>query len=112
MRRIATVAVTLAALAAAAPANAATTRHCGDIGTLATPDAPQNVRAVGTSCTTARRLARRHWHRSSAGERCDLAKAKCTIGTWTCRRTFFGNSGTRVRCTRPDGDIVRFFYGV
>src|SRR3954452_1949777 len=101
----------LAALAFAAPAQATTERACGDIGTLSQPDAPQAVKALHTSCRNARRLARRHWHRVGDGERCDLAKRSCTLGAFTCRRTFFGNSGTRVRCTAGNRR-VRFFYGV
>ena len=111
MRRAAATLLILAAATIAGSANAATERQCGDIGTLSQPDAPQHVRALGTGCTTARRVARRHWHRIGDGERCDLSKAKCTIGAWTCRRTFFGNSGTRVRCSRG-ADRVRFIYGV
>jgi hypothetical protein len=114
MRAAATLlTATIAAVAAiaAGPAYAATTRHCGDIATQSRPDAPQNVRALGTSCATARRLARRHYHRIGDGERCDLSRASCTLGAWTCRRSFFGNSGTRVRCSRG-ADRVRFFYGV
>jgi hypothetical protein len=63
------------------------------------------------SCRTARRLARRHYHRIGDGESCDLRNASCTIGAWKCSRTFFGNSGTRVRCTRGAAR-VRFIYGV
>ena len=104
----------LAALAlglalAASGASGATERRCGDVPGAA--DAPQDVRAVAVSCRRARSLARSHARRSGRGERCDLAKASCVLDGFRCRRTFFGNSGTRVRCTR-DAQRVRFFYGV
>jgi len=105
------LAALLLALACAVPAGAATERHCGDLGSLSTPDAPQNVRALFVGCATARHLARRHWNRVGDGERCDLAAPACTLDGWRCRRTFFGNSGTRVRCTSGEAR-VRFIYGV
>ena len=99
-----------ALLAAAAPAaSGLRERRCGDVA--GPPSAPQGVRAAGVSCATAKRLARRHANRSGRGERCDLRKASCRLGGWRCRRTFFGNSGTRVRCIRGAAR-VRFFYGV
>jgi hypothetical protein len=110
LRRTVLIAVAILA-ACAVPAQAKVERACGDIGTLAQPDAPQAVKALHTSCRTARRVARKHWHRIGDGERCDLSKKSCTLGAWTCRRTFFGNSGTRVRCAAAERR-VRFFYGV
>jgi hypothetical protein len=56
-------------------------------------------------------LARRHERTSGRGERCDLAEPSCRLDGYSCRRTFLGNSGTRVRCTRGEAR-VRFFYGV
>ena len=97
-------------LAAAAPASSALPeRRCGDVA--GPPSAPQGVVATGVSCATAKRLARRHAARTGRGERCDLRKASCRLDGWRCRRTFFGNSGTRVRCARGAAR-VRFFYGV
>lgn len=113
MRRLPLVAV-LATAAAAVPsaalptAHAATERRCGDVPGAV--DAPQDVRALRTSCAVARRLAAHHSRRSGRNEVCALAKPSCRLDGWTCRRTFFGNSGTRVRCTRGDRR-VRFFYG-
>jgi hypothetical protein len=97
-------------LAAAAPAaSGVRERRCGDVA--GPPSAPQDVRAAGVSCRTAKRLARRHEARVDRGERCDLRKPVCRLDGWRCRRTFFGNSGTRVRCSRGAARL-RFFYGV
>lgn len=102
--------IVLAVLAVAAPATmAATERRCGDVS--GGPSAPQDVRATGVSCRRARSLARSHDRQSGRGERCDLAKTSCALEGFRCRRTFFGNSGTRVRCAEG-AKLVRFFYGV
>ncbi len=109
MRKLAILA-TLAALAiAASTARAAAEKRCGDLSNA--PDSAQDIRALGVSCATARSIARRHHRRIDAGEACDLRKASCVLSGFTCRRTFFGNSGTRVRCTSGP-KRVRFFYGV
>ena len=104
---IATVLLTLAA--GAARAEAAVEKHCGDVSRA--PDTAQDVRALNVSCRAAVSLARSHMRSNRAGQRCDLRKASCTLRGYTCRRTFFGNSGTRVRCTKGV-HRVRFFYGV
>jgi hypothetical protein len=113
MPRALLIAILLATAATVGTANAAPVeKHCGNLDPgFSHPDWPQDVRARGVSCHTARRLARKHLHRSRPDGSCDLRKAKCRIGRYTCRRSFFGDSGTRVRCTAPDGDRVRFFYG-
>jgi hypothetical protein len=108
--RTLTILAALAALALApAVARATAEKRCGDLS--ATPDTAQDIRALGLSCSAARTLARSHHRQIDAGERCDLRKSSCTITGYTCRRTFFGNSGTRVRCTHGP-KRVRFFYGV
>ena len=100
--------VMVAAATAASSASAATSKSCGD----AKPskhyrffDYPMNVKASGVNCFTAKLLALRHM------ETCNLEKAKCHIDFWTCKRTFFGNSGTRVRCAYEQRR-VKFIYGV
>jgi hypothetical protein len=110
MRTI-TLLAALAALAAIAPAlaRAAAERRCGDLSMA--PDTAQDIRALGVTCTKARSLARSHHLQVGAGERCDLRRSSCTLSGYACRRTFFGNSGTRVRCTNGP-KRVRFFYGV
>ena len=111
VRRLAafTVLALLLAGATATAAGAAGERRCGDAGSA--PDAPQDVRATGVSCSHARSLARAHSRQNLRGQHCDLAKASCRLQGYTCTRTFFGDSGTRVRCS--DGPRrVRFFYGV
>jgi len=109
--RTLTLLAALAALAAIAPAlaRAAAERRCGDLSQA--PDTAQDIRALGVTCTKARSLARSHHRQIGAGERCDLRRSSCTLSGYTCRRTFFGNSGTRVRCTHGP-KRVRFFYGV
>jgi len=83
-------------------------RRCGDVA--GPPNATQKVRATFTKCRAAKRIARRHFRRVSDG-RCDLDERTCRVGRFTCRRRFFGNSGTRVRCTHGP-QAVRFLYGV
>ena len=95
-------------LAFSGGAPAAAERTCGDVPGAV--DAPQDVRALGVSCATAKKLAKWHSTHSGRNERCSLAKKACTHDGWRCTRTFFGNSGTRVRCTKGDAR-VRFFYG-
>jgi hypothetical protein len=89
-------------------ATGATEHSCGVAGPGL--QAAQGVHATGVSCTAARRLARRHSVRNGRNDACDLAKVSCRLDGYTCRRTFFGNSGTRVRCTQG-AKRVRFFYG-
>jgi hypothetical protein len=101
--------VLLALSAGAARADGFVERRCGDVSTA--PDTAQDVRATNVTCRSAISLARRHMRTSRAGRRCDLRKASCTLRGYTCRRRFFGNSGTRVRCTKGIA-TVRFFYGV
>ncbi len=89
------------ALVAIGTAHAATTfRHCGDLKT-----GPQDIRALHVRCKAARNLARAH--RGT----CDLRNRTCYVGDYHCTRKFFGNSGTRVRCTN-DAAVVKFFYGI
>jgi hypothetical protein len=100
------------ALVVAAPAEASTAggeRRCGSI--LTRPDAPQRIRAEGVGCRFAVSLAARHYRSVERGGRCRLRRPSCRIGRYRCRRTFFGNSGTRVRCRRGERS-VRFIYGV
>jgi hypothetical protein len=104
---IATLLLTLAA--AAARADAASEKRCGDVSKA--PDTAQDVRALNVSCRSALSLARSHMKSVHAGQHCDLRKKSCTLRGYTCRRPFFGNSGTRVRCTKGT-HRVRFFYGV
>jgi hypothetical protein len=108
--------VALIALAGVAPvawtapaASAATEHRCGaaDKGDLL---GAQDVRAKGIGCTSARRLARHHSDTSGRDGDCSLAKSSCRLDGYTCRRSFFGNSGTRVRCSKG-GKRVRFLYG-
>jgi hypothetical protein len=93
---------------AATSATGATEHSCGAAGTDFL--AAQGVYATGVSCTAARRLARRHSRMNGRIDVCALAKPSCRLDGYTCRRTFFGNSGTRVRCTKG-AKRVRFFYG-
>ncbi|MEA2144404.1 MAG: hypothetical protein QOI64_2834 [Solirubrobacteraceae bacterium] len=111
VRRLPALALLLTCAAIGLPATGATgaTEHsCGAAGTGF--DAPQGVYAGGVSCVSARRLARRHSRMNGRNDGCDLAKASCRLDGYVCRRTFFGNSGTRVRCTKA-AKRVRFFYG-
>ena len=108
-RLLLTAAVLLTFAVGAARADGAAEKRCGDVSTA--PDTAQDVRAVNVSCRAAVSLARSHMRSNRAGQRCDLRKASCTLRGYTCRRTFFGNSGTRVRCTKGN-HRVRFFYGV
>ncbi len=105
-----TLLAALAALALApALARAAAEKRCGDLSNA--PDTTQDIRALGVSCATARSIARTHLNSVDRDGKCKLATPSCTIRGYTCRRTFFGNSGTRVRCTNGP-KRVRFFYGV
>ena len=109
MRRLAFLTALAALALAASTARAAAEKRCGDLSSA--PDTAQDIRALGVSCATARSIARSHHRRLDRGEQCDLRKASCMLAGFTCRRTFFGNSGTRVRCTSGP-KRVRFFYGV
>jgi hypothetical protein len=107
---LAALALTLA-LSASSPAAAVEVENrCGDVVKAGFFDTPQAVKALGVSCRRAKRIATRHWRTSGRNEHCDLAKPSCTIQGWTCRRHFFGNSGTRVRCASGNRR-VRWFYG-
>jgi hypothetical protein len=112
MLRAIVIATLLCAAVATSAQAAPADKRCGDLATFSHPDRPQRIRAHGLGCHAARTLARKHFNRIGLGERCDLNNASCVIGRFTCARSFFGNSGTRVRCTAPDGDRVRFIYGV
>jgi hypothetical protein len=105
VRFLALFGVMVAAATAASTASAAGYKSCGDIG------ATQHVRAHGLTCFAARAVAERHSDTSIPGGACDLAKRKCHIDFFTCKRTFFGNSGTRITCSY-DGRRVKFFYGM
>jgi hypothetical protein len=109
--RTLTLLAALAALALAAPAlaRAAAEKRCGDLNNA--PDTAQDIRATHVTCAKAKQLARHHMRTRDQGQRCDLRKASCVLDGYTCRRTFFGNSGTRVRCA-SGMKLVRFFYGV
>jgi hypothetical protein len=110
LRTVLLALVALAVLAATATAAPAVENRCGDVVVKGLFDTPQDVRALGVSCRRAKRLARHHYRSSGRNETCDLAKPSCRLDGWTCRRTFFGNSGTRVRCTSGERR-VRWFYG-
>jgi hypothetical protein len=73
-------------------------KKCGKAG-----DA-QNVQAKNIRCRFARTIARSH------ASNCNLKKKTCYVGDYKCVRKFFGNSGTRVRCTSPPA-VIKFFYG-
>jgi hypothetical protein len=108
--RTLTLLAALAALALApALARAAAEKRCGDVTNA--PDTAQDVRALGISCATARSIARTHFRSVRRDGKCNLGNASCTIRGYTCRRTPFGNSGNRIRCTNGP-KRVRFFYGV
>jgi hypothetical protein len=109
MRKLAILAALAALALAASTAHAAAEKRCGDLNNA--PDTAQDIRALGVSCSKARSIARTHRRTLHAGQACDLKKPSCTVSGFTCRRTFFGNSGTRVRCTNGP-KRVRFFYGV
>ena len=108
MRRLAFLAALAALALVASTAHAAAEKRCGDLNSA--PDTAQDIRALGVSCTKARSIARSHHRQIAAGERCDLRKSSCTLSGYTCRRTFFGNSGTRVTC-RYGKRAVKFAYG-
>lgn len=94
-------------LAAAPAASASAPDHgCGGLE----PTGPQQIRAAHVSCAGARRVARAHDQESHAGGPCDLRRATCGVHGYTCSRSFFGDSGTRVRCTRG-ARVVGFVYG-
>ncbi len=94
-----------AATAASSTAHAASWKSCGDIA------ATQQIRALKLNCYSARALAERHSDTSIPGGACDLSRSKCRIDAFVCKRTFFGNSGTRIKCAFGKRQ-VRFFYGV
>jgi hypothetical protein len=109
--RTLTLIAALAALVLAAPAlaRAAAEKRCGDVTDA--PDTAQDVRALNVTCATARSIARTHFHSVRRDGKCNLGNSSCTIRGYTCRRTPFGNSGNRIRCTNGP-KRVRFFYGV
>ena len=99
------------ALLAALPSSAIAAPEevrCGDAGTKTT--SPQDVRVKGVDCASGKRLARRHANRTGKGEKCDLKKASCSLDGWSCRRAFFGNSGTKVSCKLSFGRVT-WIYG-
>jgi hypothetical protein len=109
MRFLAAVATTLGLLGAAAPADAA--KHCGAAGTRAV----EGLRAVritaeGTSCKTARRVARN----ARVGAEGERVRTRIAGRRWTCVVTQAA-TGTdpgyiprsKVRC-RSRSAIVRF----
>jgi hypothetical protein len=93
---------------AATSATGATEHSCGAAGTDFL--AAQGVYATGVSCIAARGLARRHSRMYGRNDVCALDKPSCLVDVYPCRLSFFGNSGTRVRCTKG-AKRVRFFYG-
>ena len=97
--------VMVAAATAASSASAATYKSCGDIA------ATQHVRAHKLTCFAARAVAERHSDTSIPGGACDLSRRTCHIDFFTCKRTFFGTGGTRVKCSY-DGRWVKFYYGM
>ena len=90
----------------ALPVSPLITHRCGHIGRVG----PQRITSRRTSCRTARRVARAHSHRIHRGQTCDLRHRSCRVLGWRCTRRFFGNSGTKVHCTRGVRGI-RFIYG-
>jgi hypothetical protein len=98
-------------LAGTASASTNHWQRCGRADVNGYPDNPLRVRALGVTCKTAKGIARHHYRHIGDGEKCDLDRPKCVVLGFTCRRTFFGNSGTRVRC-RGDNAYVKFIYGV
>ena len=97
---LATAGVAASLLLAVPAAPGAEARRCGSIGNTG----PQSIRAYSTACRSARSLARAH------DQACSLRPRTCQVSGFTCTRRFFGNSGTRVRCSRGAA-VVRFFYG-
>jgi hypothetical protein len=110
--RLASVAlVAVALLVAASAAPAASFTKCGRANVNGYPDNPLRVKAEHTTCAEAKRVARKHYRRIGDGKSCNLKNASCVVLGFTCRRSFFGNSGTRVRCAKGEAR-VRFIYGV
>jgi hypothetical protein len=107
---LAALALTVA-LSATATAGSAVETRCGDIVKKDVFDTPQDVRALGVSCKRAKKLARHHYRVDGLHEQCDLYRKTCKLDGFTCRHTFFGDSGTRVKCTSGNRR-VRWFYGV
>ena len=102
-RSVLLFAVMVAAATAASTASAASWKSCGDVA------ATQQVRAFKLNCFSARALAERHSDTSVPGGACDLSRNRCRIDAFVCKRTFFGNSGTRVTC-RYGKRAARFTY--
>lgn len=104
---LALTAVTLASLAGGSPAAAAVT-NCGTGGTAYNGLGIVNVRAIGVSCPTAERVARR-WRGK------DRYTATVSGKRWQCRVTEHATGTdpgliprTKLRCARPTGSVVRF----
>jgi hypothetical protein len=91
-------------LAAAGPANAATTRRCAaySFKHKTIPWRAGSIRTVNTSCTTARALARSY----AVPRNCQLA-GPCHILGYVCRTTNPDGSFFTETCTRP-GHSVRW----
>jgi hypothetical protein len=96
--------VMVAAATASSTASAASWKSCGDVA------ATQEIRAFALNCSSARALAERHSDTSIPGGACDLSRNRCRIDAFVCKRKFFGNSGTKIRCSFGKRQ-VRFFYG-
>ena len=100
-------------LAAALPAGAAVTRRCGTIqGELVSGSRALilgNIRATGTTCRTARSIAR-SWRASSrcAGSRTPITS--CSIRGYTCSEVTGAGEVSDWRCRRSRASI-RFSSG-
>jgi hypothetical protein len=112
-RAILVVLVLLGALAVALPAGAAVTRRCGTIAGEPVSGRRAlilgDVRATGTTCRTARSVAR-SWRASSrcAGSRTPITS--CTIRGYTCSQLAGEGEITEWRCRRSTASI-RFSSG-
>lgn len=95
----------LAATVAAPDASAATYRYCGllrDVGpTGRDPADARGIQALGTSCTTARYVARTWFRRPGNPNR---------VGAFTCRGLTTG-ARYAVRCSASGGRLVRWYLG-
>lgn len=101
----------LAAGIGATPATAAATRSCKrvkDMGpTGADPADAVGIRATGTSCATARSVARR-WGRETVLQ----GPGTVRIGSYRCRDSISQSTGRfSVRCSGPGSRLIRFTLG-
>jgi hypothetical protein len=113
-RTIVLAALALAAgLAVALPAGAAVTRRCGTIAGEPASNSRGlilgNVRATGTTCRTARSIAR-SWRASSrcAGSRTPITS--CTVRGYACSEVGGGGEVSDWRCRKATAS-VRFSAG-